>query len=80
MSEESFETTDIGLACYLRYENMEIIGLKDFPTDFRRKVFCFSDLEKCQELKSDYYNDRIFVSPIGLLSIMKILKSMIYNS
>lgn len=72
-----FQTNNLPLAVSVLCLGFQIISLnKENP---KRAIFVFQKTEKLEQAISDFYNDKLLISPRRFFDTQKMLKSRIYE-
>lgn len=71
-----FETTDFYLACYLRCDGFQLVGIR---RDGRRSVFRFKDRADRVAVMLTFFNNEGSVRPLTYSTAIKDLKALIHN-
>lgn len=68
---EPVQTSDTTLAVYLQYMKHSLVGFKDDPHDFQRKIFIFVKTEETDEIIKDFLAGKATAEPRYLLHCSK---------
>ncbi|MCK1745177.1 hypothetical protein IVA80_31350 [Bradyrhizobium sp. 139] len=74
--ENSFETRDFHLACFLRCTGYELLDLR---AEGRRKVFVFQDRATRRDNVMAFYSDTTSVRPLAFAATIKDMKGLLHN-
>ncbi len=70
---EPVQTSDTSLAVYLHYNNHHLVGFKDDPHDFKRKIFIFVKSSDTDDLIKEFLEGKALAEPRHLLHCSKTL-------
>ena len=74
--EETFETRDFYLACFLRCAGYELIELRP---EGARRFFVFSDRPQRRADVMDFYRNGGAVAPLAFSAVIKDMKALLHN-
>lgn len=77
LSENTFETRDFYLACFLRCTGYKLIDLR---TSARRKIFVFRDRPARRDDVLAFYGDGAAVRPLAFSAVIKDMKALLHNA
>jgi hypothetical protein len=75
-ADDSFETRDFYLACFLRCAGYELL---DHRAEGQRKVFVFQDRATRRDAVMAFYGNATSVRPLAFAATIKDMKGLLHN-
>lgn len=70
---DPYQTSDTPYAGFLYYHQHKLVGIRQDPHDYKRRVYVFVEQDDTKDLEKDFYHGNPLVEPLKFYKAVRVM-------